>query len=649
MAPEQRSGSVDARSDQFALCVALAEALTGKRPRADEKISLPGSIGSGSLPSVLRRGLHRDPAARFPSMTALADALVAAIAPRPSPLRRLLPVGVLVLLGGALAVFLFFGRASRAPGDRCEVAALPAGLWTPARRSALGAQPGRLDRRLDTWVAAWSAASADVCAVALDDPTARARQRACLAASADSLAGLLTRWEAAPPADPMPALGAIDALPRASRCSRAAVVAEPVPAMSQAVRVHLLRPWVHAAGKVEVAARLVGSARAVGHAPFVVEAMIALATREGATDRDAAIKTLRDAVGVAERAGAGWSLVDASIPLISLLGADGTEEAVALADAARARIAALGGDPALEAELDHALADVWRDARRHTEATVALERALRGFRAAYGPDDPHEALALVALGGVQAARDSEDPRARATMDRAQAILDANRIDMPVTLARDAAGLVAQTRQLLAMAQAAGSDSEAVVGAHYNLAIAYTLTDEREEALAQYQKASQMGEELGLRDARMVESLSQSSALLIELGRASEGIAPARRAVRRAEELGLQSELGASLSTLGWALLEADQPAAARDPLRRALAIRERLKESGRFRGNTRFLLARALWSADRERARGMAQAARLDMVGFLEVIADDDPNAATLRRIQGERLAEIDRWLDSHR
>ncbi|MBK8265247.1 MAG: protein kinase [Nannocystis sp.] len=88
MSPEQLAGQpVDARADQFSYCVALYEALCGRRPfpgGSPPEILQAIAQGvrqgaSGALPewlaAVLRRGLAFDPGARFPSMQALLDAL----------------------------------------------------------------------------------------------------------------------------------------------------------------------------------------------------------------------------------------------------------------------------------------------------------------------------------------------------------------------------------------------------------------------------------------------------------------------------------------------------------------------------------------------------------------------------------------------
>ncbi len=90
MSPEQlRRQPLDARSDQFAFCVAAYEALCGHRPFAGTTaaavlvnmldarfVAPPPDVGvPPAVLAVLRRGLHEHPAERFASMTALCEAL----------------------------------------------------------------------------------------------------------------------------------------------------------------------------------------------------------------------------------------------------------------------------------------------------------------------------------------------------------------------------------------------------------------------------------------------------------------------------------------------------------------------------------------------------------------------------------------------
>jgi len=90
MAPEQQAGRADARSDQYAMCVAIVEGITGARPRADAAVAL----ASRALAAVVARGLRSDPAARFASMDELAEALARAIALVPLPRSRAAVVAV---------------------------------------------------------------------------------------------------------------------------------------------------------------------------------------------------------------------------------------------------------------------------------------------------------------------------------------------------------------------------------------------------------------------------------------------------------------------------------------------------------------------------------------------------------------------------
>jgi serine/threonine protein kinase/formylglycine-generating enzyme required for sulfatase activity len=118
MAPEQFLGRpIDARTDQFAFCVALYEALYGDRPFAGETVlALGGQVTKGQVratpkssdvPTWVRacvaRGLQVGPSDRHPGIDRLLTVL--AIDPGARRRRRLLAgAASLLVVGGALAV-----------------------------------------------------------------------------------------------------------------------------------------------------------------------------------------------------------------------------------------------------------------------------------------------------------------------------------------------------------------------------------------------------------------------------------------------------------------------------------------------------------------------------------------------------------------
>jgi tetratricopeptide (TPR) repeat protein len=153
LAPELFDGApATPASDQFAFCVAFYEALAGRAPfdastlaalKASQREPLP------PLPArvprrilrVLRRGLAVDPAARYPSMSAL----VADLAPEPS--RWLAPAVTVVLL--LIGVATVGTLALRAPPRELAIA----GPYPVTRRVGLAAGFGKLGHAQA--VAAW--------------------------------------------------------------------------------------------------------------------------------------------------------------------------------------------------------------------------------------------------------------------------------------------------------------------------------------------------------------------------------------------------------------------------------------------------------------------------------------------------------------
>jgi len=145
MAPEQWLGEdVDARADQFSFCVALWEAVHRQRPFPGTTASeLRAAVIAGREPAapalpavprwldqVLRRGLAREPAARWASMTALLDALTAGSGPRRRAPWIVAALGGAALLAGGIAVSQRGGdpEAAATRAERSDAAAAVPGF-----------------------------------------------------------------------------------------------------------------------------------------------------------------------------------------------------------------------------------------------------------------------------------------------------------------------------------------------------------------------------------------------------------------------------------------------------------------------------------------------------------------------------------------
>ena len=159
MAPEQhRSGTVDARTDQFAFCIALWEALTGERPFAGATIyEIAANVCFGTItpPSrplrveaVLRRGLAVRPSERYASMRELLDALADATRPRGAP-KWIAVAAIAAMLGvGAVAALLPSDDATEpiapATSDVPVSPATPVAIVDLTRTPGLGIAPAPL-------------------------------------------------------------------------------------------------------------------------------------------------------------------------------------------------------------------------------------------------------------------------------------------------------------------------------------------------------------------------------------------------------------------------------------------------------------------------------------------------------------------------
>ena len=313
MAPEQwRGAAVDARTDQFAFCVALWEALAGSHPfgggpgrggdEARRAAVLAGEViaPKRALPrpieAALRRGLAVERGARWPTMDALLARLERAIQrPRGWWIAPVVVAGL--ALGGGVWLVRVGAPAER--GDACAAAAARIDeAWSPARRAQVErrlqraggdgeATPAAVIAALDGYAARWRAGMGDACrGAAAHGPTLRDNQTACferarleLAAVTGALAEAGTRSAAA-------TAGVTTRLPDVAACSdveRLAIVAAPPADPALRRRLDGVREQLAAAvgmyARGDATAALVAvqtavdEARAVGHAPTLADGL----------------------------------------------------------------------------------------------------------------------------------------------------------------------------------------------------------------------------------------------------------------------------------------------------------------------------------------------------------------------------------------
>lgn len=450
MAPEQHAGeTVDARSDQFSYCVALFEALYGKRPFKGKNIDklgkeklagnlqIPEGSAAARVPARLRRellrGLAVDPDERHPSM----DVLVSLIE-KDTVARRMRWAGAVVVVASlGIAANLWAGRDD--PNQMCAATeSRLQGIWDDGQRQRLRAafdatklayaseSFGRVQEALDGYAAEWTEARTKVCRATSEEGSTQEllSQQLCLDGRLRDLSQVITLLAEADATIVQNAVEAVQTLPTVGDCATANASddANVDPEQLAPLELELTRAkTLRAAGKYEeargVATALredaaLNEAKKVEREAMLIEAQLF----DDLGDGRGAERALLDTIKVAEEANDDEVVIQAVLELVFVLGvSQGKPEAgLRWADFADGRIAR-SGTQEQEARLLNHSGILLKDTGDYEAATLALTAALE-LRQELG-DLAAAASSNNNLGIVQLER-QELQAARASFERA---------------------------------------------------------------------------------------------------------------------------------------------------------------------------------------------------------------------------------------
>jgi tetratricopeptide (TPR) repeat protein len=621
MAPEQFLGErADERSDQFAFCVSLYEALHGERPfEGDTVPALAASVTAGKVrepnprarpPTWLRkivlRGLRAKREERFPTLVAL----LAALEHDPPRRRQRVLVGLgltaLLLAGGALThrtlehtgASLCHGAGEKL-AETWELPAADAGGLRPRHDAIRAAFLATGDPRaaetwkrtagvLDGYARKWAAMYGEAC----EATHVRGEQSSevldlrmtCLESSRQSLRALGDIFANADVTVVGEAVNAANALPDLSRCADVPVLRAVMPPPSEPEarrKVEALRAAVAEVRALRDAGRwreglrrlepLVKEAQALGYKPVVAEALSLLGWIHYWNAEPKSSETAyEEALWAAEASRHDQVSAEAAIQLIGITGWDLSrpDDSQRWAHFAEAVLLKMGsGHAALEGWLAHNRALAWVKAGRLEAAEADIRRAIAAREGALGPNHPDVGTSFNALAECLSRRGKYQESMEASL-RARAIYD--------------------------RAYGPGTAFSALL-------------------------------------------LSNSAEGLNALGRHAEALTVFRKAQAEAEATLEPNHvwLGYPLVGTGIALLGLARPVEAIPFIERSIAIRDRSEPRLDLKAEPRFALARALWDSggDRGRARASAEAAR---AGYAK-----SPDAE-------KQLREVDAWLAAH-
>jgi tetratricopeptide (TPR) repeat protein/predicted Ser/Thr protein kinase len=411
LAPERIAGQpCDERSDQFAFCVALYDALARSHPFAanqggidvdamragritrEHSIRLPRRVRA-----IVERGLDADPSRRFPSMATLAAALERAR--RRRPIWWIAGAAALVLGSAGVGALVAKRTASSCDGfgETARTAWNPklAGMADQAFRATNApfapASLQRASQRLEGATASWAVARREVC-LAIEDTggtSATFSRAACLE---DRLRDMTAVGTLLSTADTQVVEGAVRMVEGLGDvgCASPSIANAPLVPADPALRLSVeavRRPLANArarsaAGDYRGAMQLLDAidaeARALSYAPGRAEYLLLRGDVEAQLGRvDDAVASLLAAVADAEHSNHDVVRARALTGLSVTVGSASPEDGLRYGQLAAAALDRAGGDELLRANIDNALSIRHKelghldDAERHARAAIA--------------------------------------------------------------------------------------------------------------------------------------------------------------------------------------------------------------------------------------------------------------------------------------
>ena len=647
MAPEQHDGgSTDARSDQFSYCITLYEAVYGQRPFVGNSTEELAAAKRGGriqpvptttrvprwLRALLLRGLRADRNARFPEL----KDLLGAIDRRRSRQRGFVALGI-----GVAALAAISAVAVARPTKVDAFASCNAGgkrivsIWNPMRTQAVRSaflasrRPGAetsakyVTAALDTYARQWATMHRDTCAATHarhEQSEALLDQRmSCLNRHAQEFQALIELFVAADGSVVSKAADAVNALSRIDDCaaSEAMMVAAAEKLSPEArrdserlslelVKAKALASSSRTKAALAAAQQVVTEAKARRLSSVEAEALLLVArVQVEAGDYYAASDTLVRATGAADHASDVMLKASALVQLVYIEGPDLRRfaEAHVWSRLAKDAIERAQAPETLQARLLVHQGALHFAEGNYDAALSSLEKALVIQRRVLGPQHVDVATTLDLLGSTFVRRGK--PTEALQHHRAAVAINTtlgeqnvhlaeslNNLGNALAAAEDLDGAAREYKRALEIwnLQAGPESSHTIIG-HTNLGSLALIREDFDGALREFERALAIAESLMPSHPTIPETLTSIGATYLQRGSAADAIPHLERALKMYSEM--------------------------RNP-----PIEE---------AQTRFMLARALWGAQRQRALGLAHTAQSRL--------------ATAGDGWRETLLEVEAWL----